>query len=58
MTRTTKHIAIKYHGFRSHIKEGEIEIERIDTKVQKADIFTKGLSKTEFASNRQLLVGW
>ena len=58
MTPRTKHIAIKYHWFRSHIKFGEIEVVKIDTKVQKADIFTKGLKRDEFESKRKMLVGW
>ena len=58
MTPRTKHIAVKYHWFRSHIKKNEIEVVKIDTKIQKADIFTKGLKKDEFESKRKMLVGW
>ena len=45
MTSRTKHIEIKYHWFRSMMKPSEIEIRRIDTEVQRADIFTKGLTR-------------
>ena len=38
----TKHIAIKYHHFREHVKNGIIKIVSIDTKEQIADQFTKG----------------
>eukprot|EP00957_Ditylum_brightwellii_P008323 630092-Ditylum_brightwellii.AAC.1 len=31
MRPRTKHIAIKYHHFRSKVKDGSIRIERIDT---------------------------
>jgi hypothetical protein len=48
MTPQTKHIVIKYHWFKENIKEGEIEVRAIDTKVQKADIFTKGIATREF----------
>jgi hypothetical protein len=58
MTPRTKHIAIKYGWFRSHVKEGEIEVVKIDTKLQKADIFTKGLKRDEFESKRKMIVGW
>jgi hypothetical protein len=58
MTPRTKHIAIKYHWFKSHIQEGEIEVRRIDTKVQKADIFTKGIAKREFDEKRAMIMGW
>jgi hypothetical protein len=53
-----KHIGIKYHWFTEHIVEGEIEIWLIDTKVQKADIFTKGLAKRELKNKRKMLMGW
>jgi hypothetical protein len=40
----TKHIAVKYHHFRSKIGVDKgILIQRIDTTDQKADIFTNGL---------------
>jgi hypothetical protein len=35
MTPRTKHIGIKYHWFKEHIVEGEIEVGSIDTKVQR-----------------------
>ena len=44
----TKHIAIKYHHFQSFIINGDIEIKRIDTKEQIADIFTKTLDSELF----------
>ena len=58
MTPRTKHIAIKYHWFRSHLKPGEVECMRIDTKKQKADIFTKGLPKAEFEEKCFAIMGW
>jgi hypothetical protein len=58
MTPRTKHIAIKYHWFREHLVDGEIEMRPIDTKLQKADIFTKGLAKREFEEKRKMVMGW
>jgi len=58
MTPRTKHIAIKYHWFKENIKEGEIEVRAIDTKVQKADIFTKGIATREFQEKRAMIMGW
>ena len=58
MTLRSKHYAVKYHWFRSHLKPNEIEIIKIDTKLQKADIFTKGLKTHRFVENRKLLMGW
>ena len=57
MTARTKHIGIKYHWFRSMIGE-EIEILRIDTKEQRADIFTKGLTRFNFEQIRKRVMGW
>jgi hypothetical protein len=58
MTPRTKHIAVKYHWFRSHLVDGEIEAVRVDSKFQKADIFTKELTRNEFQEKRRMLVGW
>ena len=58
MTPRSKHIGIKYHWFRSHLKQGTIEIRRIDTSAQKADIFTKGLTRKDFEFKRAMLMGW
>ena len=58
MTTRTKHIGIKYHWFRSLIEPNKIEVHRIDTKRQKADIFTKGLTRFNFESVRFLVMGW
>ena len=54
----TKHIGTKYHWFKSHIKPGEIECHPIHTKVQKADIMTKGLVTKDFENKRKLTMGW
>ena len=54
----TKHIAIKYHHFREHVKSGRIKIQPIDTQEQIADQFTKGLSTDTFRYLRFQLLGW
>jgi hypothetical protein len=54
----TKHIAIKYHHFREHVKSGRIKILAIDTREQIADQFTKGLSADIFKYLRFKLMGW
>jgi hypothetical protein len=58
MTPRSKHIAVKYHWFREHLKPGEVEMKRIDTAIQKADIFTKGLARKEFETKRKFIMGW
>ena len=55
----TKHIAVKYHFFKSHINEDSgISLSKIDANLQKADIFTKGLAPQKFADIRKLMCGW
>ena len=58
MNPRSKHIAIKYHFFREHVFNGTVDIEKIDTSNQKADIFTKGLRLEIFEHVRELLMGW
>ena len=59
MTPRTKHIGIKYHWFKSHIgKENGVEIIKVESENQKADIFTKGLTVVLLRRIRKLLMGW
>jgi hypothetical protein len=58
ITPRSKHYAIKYHWFRSHLKPNKVEIHKITSSNQKADILTKGLTKEKFESIRKLLCGW
>ena len=57
-TPRTKHIAIKYHHFRSYVADGTIKIYPVESKNQLADIFTKPLDKTIFCDLRRRLMGW
>ena len=43
-----KHIDIRYHFIRDHIKDEKIAIEYIDSKNQLADFLTKPISKKQF----------
>jgi len=54
----TKHYAIELHWFHEHCVQGQIEVKAIDTKVQLADIFTKGLDPQDFERKRRLIIGW
>jgi hypothetical protein len=58
MTPRSKHYAVKYHWFRSHLSPNSVEVKKIDTNLQKADIFTKGLRIEKFRAIRKLLCGW
>jgi len=57
MTPRSKHYAVKYHWFRSYISP-TLQVKKIDTNLQKADIFTKGLRSEKFRAIRKLLCGW
>ena len=54
----TKHIALKYHHFREHVRKGLIKINLIDTLEQVADIFTKALPFPIFNYLRKKIIGW
>ena len=54
----TKHICIKYHHFREHVRKGNVKIKAIDTREQIADQFTKGLPTDLFRYLRFQLMGW
>ena len=54
----TKHIALKYHHFREHVRKGLIKINPIDTLEQVADIFTKALPFPVFNYLSKKMMGW
>ena len=54
----TKHIALKYHHFREHVKNKTIMVKYIETTDQIADIFTKALSAPQFWKLRRGIVGF
>ena len=59
VTPRTKHIAVKMHHFREHVgKDKGIEIVKVDTSEQLADILTKGMPAVGFQKIRKLLLGW
>jgi hypothetical protein len=47
-TPQTEHIALKYHQFCSHVKNGHIEISYCPTEDQKADLLTKLFADAAF----------
>jgi hypothetical protein len=57
LTPRSKHIAVKYHWFRSKIG-GDIKLKYISTDNQLADILTKPLPRIKFEKARRQLMGW
>jgi hypothetical protein len=57
-TPRSKFYDVKVHWFRSHLEPGNIEVKKINTKIQLADLFTKPLAKDVFEGLRKLLCGW
>jgi hypothetical protein len=45
-----KHIKVRHHFLRDHVKKGDIEMKFIDTERQLADIFIKPFDSSRFAS--------
>ena len=54
----SKHFGVKYHWFRNKLKPNNVDVIRVDSKQNIADIFTKGLVKNTFEHLRQKLLGW
>ncbi len=54
----TKHISLKYHHFHDQVRNGNLQIMKVSTDSNWADIFTKPLGKVKFQRLRLLLMGW
>ena len=56
ITNRTRYFLNKWHWFWAH--KDEFEIHKVDSLNQKADYFTKALSRELFENNRLLVQGW
>ena len=54
----TKHIALKYHHFKSDVKIGRVDISYTPTNQQLADLLTKPLPNESFFTLCYMLCGW
>ena len=54
-TKNSKHIEVQYHYINEIYKKRIIDIKKIESKDNVADIFTKALGKNDFLRNRQKL---
>jgi len=57
-TPQSRTIAIKYHWFHEQLGKGTIRVEKIDGKLQRANILTKALPCIQFESECKMLIGW
>ena len=51
----SKHIDMRYHSIREHIRNGEIAVVKVTSKEQAADILTKALPKASFEEGKRKL---
>jgi hypothetical protein len=58
LTPRSKHYAVQYHFFKSHVKQGTVKVVKVSTDLQAADLLTKGLTREKFEFNRKLTMGW
>lgn len=55
LSERSKHIDVKFHFIRDHIKKGTVILEYIPTDRMVADILTKALSRVKFETFRDLV---
>ena len=58
MRPQTKHIALKYHHFRSFVQDKTVSIQYVETSLQISDIFTNALNDSQLTNLRIMLMGW
>jgi hypothetical protein len=58
ITSRTKYFQVKWHFFWAHVNNGDVDVLKVDTKLQRADYLTKGLPREPFEGNRMLNQGW
>ena len=51
----SKHIDVRFHFIRDHVKEGSVELLHVASQDQVADIFTKPLSKVLFDKYKKMI---
>ena len=56
--KRTKHIDIRFHFIRDHLKKGNISVPHISTKQQLADVLTKPLARPTFEYFASIMVKW
>ena len=58
MRPRTKHLCVKMHHFREHVRKGLVSINKIPTRFQLGDIATKAQPEALFVSQRESILQW
>jgi hypothetical protein len=58
MRPRTKHINVRMHHFREHVRQGKITIHKVPSRYQLGDIATKPQPQDLFESQRESLLQW
>ena len=58
MTQRSKHIAVPYNFFCEHVANGTVQIFKVTSDENKADLFSKGLECVKFQSLLRFLMRW
>ena len=58
MRPRTKHLCVRLHHFREHVRKGAISINKIPTQYQLGDMATKPQPEALFVSQRESLMQW
>lgn len=58
ITLRNRHFSIKYHFYREMVKNGDIQVVKVDSEFNKSDCLTKGLGFEAFPRIRKLIMGW
>jgi len=58
MRARTKHVNVRMHHFREHVRSGRISVSKVPSRYQLADLTTKPQPKSLFVSQRESIMQW
>jgi hypothetical protein len=54
----TRHLSLKWHHFKDHIRNGNIAISKVASNLNWADLLTKPLVAPKHNALRRMIMGW
>jgi len=54
----TKHLSLKWHHFKDHLRNGSLVITKVASNLNWADILTKALCSPKHNALRKMIIGW